>query len=398
MTPTKDAATRISKARIQLLLNAPFYATGVLRLATNIYTDEEWGRSGFPTDNLTACTDGYAIHYCESYVQKLSDKELMTLVAEEGLHCLLGHPYRRGNRDPVLWNLADDQAIFHLCKGTSWFELKDITIVPEYDRLSAEQIYAKMQQKQSQQPKGGKAGKGVATIRLNGYGDVIDGRDKDGKKLSPAMMAAAEQEWRVVREQAERLAKQAGKMPGGLERGLENMRHADIDWRDIPRQFVASAISTDYRWVPPNKRHVRNGLYMPSIQREGTGAVGVFIDVSGSVGQAEMDLFCGITQDFMDELKPSTLHVLFVDTKVQRHEQYQAGETLDFKTTGGGGTSFRPPFQFIEKHGIELDCALYLTDLESSEFPEEPPYRTLWVTTSRDLKAPFGEHIRIEEV
>lgn len=392
----KDTASRITKARIKLLLEAPFFATGALRLQTIVLGDEEWAQQfGGPQ---SACTDGYAVFYSDSYVQGLSDKEVITLVCEEACHCLLGHHCRRGSRDPVTWNLACDQAIFHTVKNATWFELKDITVVPEYDRLSAEQIYAKMQQKQSQKPKGGGGkGGGTITIRLGGYGQVIDGRDKDGKKLSPAMMAAAEQEWRVVREQAERLAKQAGKMPGGLERGMQDLRHADIDWRDIPRQFVASAISTDYRWVPPNKRHIWNGLYLPSVQREGTGAVGVFIDVSGSVGQREMDLFCGITQDFMDELKPSTLHALFVDTKVQRHEQYQPGETLDFKTTGGGGTSFRPPFQFIEKHGIELDCAVYCTDLGSDDFPEEPPYRTLWVTTSRTITPPFGEAIRIEE-
>jgi predicted metal-dependent peptidase len=61
---------------------------------------------------------------------------------------------------------------------------------------------------------------------------------------------------------------------------------------------------------------------------------------------------------------------------------------------GRGGTSFHPPFAYLDEEGIVPDTMIYLTDMMGA-FPEEPRYPTVWCATS-DIKAPFGETVRVK--
>ena len=59
---------------------------------------------------------------------------------------------------------------------------------------------------------------------------------------------------------------------------------------------------------------------------------------------------------------------------------------------GGGGTAFRPVFNWIVGSDIQPICAVYLTDLYGSDFGPVLEYPVLWVSTGADT-APFGEVI-----
>jgi predicted metal-dependent peptidase len=61
---------------------------------------------------------------------------------------------------------------------------------------------------------------------------------------------------------------------------------------------------------------------------------------------------------------------------------------------GGGGTDFRPVFEWVEESQTEPACLIYLTDLCCHSYPAPPDYPVLWVTESRRT-APFGETVRI---
>ena len=60
---------------------------------------------------------------------------------------------------------------------------------------------------------------------------------------------------------------------------------------------------------------------------------------------------------------------------------------------GGGGTDFRPPFDYVYENEIEVDSFIYLTDLECS-MPDEPDYPVLWVSTTART-ADFGKTIHL---
>jgi len=69
---------------------------------------------------------------------------------------------------------------------------------------------------------------------------------------------------------------------------------------------------------------------------------------------------------------------------------------IKLNPVGGGGTDFRPPFEYLESEDIIPAAAIYLTDGECYSFPEEPDYPVMWIIDNkRTADPPFGEVIRI---
>jgi predicted metal-dependent peptidase len=81
---------------------------------------------------------------------------------------------------------------------------------------------------------------------------------------------------------------------------------------------------------------------------------------------------------------------------VNHVDEFQSGDVLKFEMHGGGGTDFRPPFNYIEQYQIKPACFIYLTDGYGT-FPQQAPqYPVLWCITT-DVVAPWGQTIRIED-
>ena len=99
--------------------------------------------------------------------------------------------------------------------------------------------------------------------------------------------------------------------------------------------------------------------------------------------------------DIYKELKVEFL-VIVCDMQINQTFTYK--EKLKYtakELMGGGGTSFVPPFEYLEKHKIHPDGLIYLTDLEGP-FPNKPKYPVLWVSLVKGNKAPFGKTIYLD--
>ena len=94
---------RITIARVQLLLNHPFFGNLATRL--KIVEASDWCP--------TAATDGRHFYYNQYFVADLDDGELLFLMAHEVLHCVYDHMSIdvRQDRDPQLYNIAADYNI-----------------------------------------------------------------------------------------------------------------------------------------------------------------------------------------------------------------------------------------------------------------------------------------------
>jgi len=95
----------------------------------------------------TMATDGRRIVYDPAFVNSLQPAELEAVLAHEVLHCALGHHCRRGQRDPRLWNEAADLAINPLLVANGFSLPAGALIDPAFDNLSAEEIYARLVQR-----------------------------------------------------------------------------------------------------------------------------------------------------------------------------------------------------------------------------------------------------------
>lgn len=226
-------------------------------------------------------------------------------------------------------------------------------------------------------------------------GGVAEPEGKDGGAPSPAEMAMLEAELDGKIASAAQAAKGQGKLPAGLERMLVEALKPKIDWKDRLRKFVAKTIPSDFTWMRPSRRSMANGIYMPSVVKNGCGKLLVIIDTSGSIGNEELAQYWGEVTAIFEDCNPEQLVVMYCDAAVAGTDYFSFGETPVLRPRGGGGTDFRPPFRKVNKDGIQIQAAIYLTDGYGS-FPEkEPPYPVLWVITS-DVKAPHGETLRLE--
>jgi predicted metal-dependent peptidase len=383
-------------------------------------------------------TDGSRIVYNPAFVDQLKPAELEGTLAHEVLHCALGHQCRRGQRDPELWNVAADFAINPILIGNGFVLPAGALIDPAFNNLSAEEIYARLLQKRSEedgatkpqqqtnagggndtgpqgtdgtmpstprpdpshQPVSGQRGRTTdeavrpASVRPGGFGEVWDATDEHGQTASPAANRRQEHEWCIAAEQALRSAKAWGHDPAGIERPLSENRQSQQDWRAILRDFVAATTPSDYRWTPPNRRYIASGLYLPSVERRGMGEMVIAVDTSGSIGRHELEQFAGEISAISEEAQPEAIHVVYCDATVQSTQQFGPSEPVRLEPRGGGGTDFRPPFKWVAENDIAPVCFIYLTDLCCHSYPETPEYPVLWVTDSRRT-APFGETVRI---
>ncbi|HTF64931.1 MAG TPA: VWA-like domain-containing protein [Edaphobacter sp.] len=226
-----------------------------------------------------------------------------------------------------------------------------------------------------------------------GIGQVLDAPEPENGEGDT--VAEQARDWQIAVEQAENVAKLAGKLASGVTRSLEAAQAARVDWRELLRRAWSETIPADYSWTRPNRRHVWNGLYLPGIVREGVGEICIAVDCSGSINPRQLGLFEAEVRAILAGQQPRLVHVLYFDTEVQKVETYQAGQAVKLAPVGGGGTDFRPCFRWLEERGIAPQTLVFLTDLCGS-FPEQvPPYPVLWASTDT-RSAPFGLVIPME--
>lgn len=334
----------------------------------------------------TAATDGTTLFYNPEFVAGLTEAEQIFVVAHEAMHCTSRHMYRRGSRDHDLWNCAGDYFINALLKASGLAMPSDCLYDPKYDGLSTDEIYAKLKQEQNSKP---------AQDLTNGQGSPSKGC---GGLLDPSTASGSKSDldWQITLEQSAAIASKAGHLPAAFESVLKQQRQAQADWRQILRQFIEPLTPSDYSWQTPDRRQMSAGLIMPGISCDGLGSLAVGVDTSGSMSDDQLAMVGAELNAILADLQPDHVTVYFCDTVIQETREYSAGDSVDLKFKGRGGTAFKPVFEAIEAAGGAPACLLYFTDLESYDKPDQPSYPVLWITPLHTrVEEPFGSVVRI---
>lgn len=396
----QEGSRALTKARVSLIrgddATAAFFASLTMRLQPVVDFDID-----------TACTNGKELRYNPEFILGLDPKERVGVLVHEVLHCSNKHHTRRLHREPELWNIAADLAVNHIVTEAG-FKLPKCGVFAgqgEYKDMpvgkSAEWYYRELQKKQQpedQQPGGEPGGSG------DGDGDDVDGDGNPDPGGTGGVQDAAKDDagrersdgdWDVAVQQAENQAKGRGELPGCLSDNVEQNAPSQVDWKAVLRRFCQQLAKDDYSWSRPNRRYVAQGLYLPSLHSEKIGTIVLAVDCSGSCWSKEvLEAFAGELEGVLEVL-PSRLLILYHDTQVQGDvEEFNRDDPLVLTPRGGGGTSHRPVFDWIEKHEPDAAAVICLTDLETC-FPQPPAIPVLWCSTE-DHEAPFGEVLKIE--
>jgi predicted metal-dependent peptidase len=371
-----EAMQRMSGARRALVLDQPFF--GVLSLKLNMIEDNS---------EETLATDGKRLLFNSGYVESLLQSELVGVIAHEVLHCSNGHVWRRENRNADLWNEACDYAVNPIVLDAGMVLPQGLLVNPDYNGKSAEEIFATLQSKQSDQGGSGDS-KGDGKPDGSKCGKVID--------APPTDLPEIQADWSSAVLAAAKYAESAGKLPNGIDRLVQRIKNPPQDWRSILRRFVQQSAQADYSWKQPNSRYLYAGIYMPKLHSEAMGVLVVAVDTSGSIDQVILGQFEKEIDSISLEMRPEKIVVVYCDNDVRGTEEFVGDDFVSLNPKGGGGTDFRPVFDWVENEGITPACLVYLTDM-CGKFPENPPnYPVLWGDTLGHKQAPWGEKVTIE--
>lgn len=405
----KQAEKAMREARTMLIMNrdpgnlkksgnpatAAFFAVLAMRLELRA----EWGVQ-------TAATDGRLLVYNPAWVMRLTPENRVGIICHEVMHCAMKHASRRQGRDRRRWNIACDLAINSELVRCG-FKLPSkgcIPGVPPFEKApadkSAEWYYDALQNHAggTPQPAGGQ-GQGEGGEGQEGDQDDPGG---NGGVMEPGDGSQADQnqvatEWEVAVAQAHRSARERGKLAAGLERLVQETLKPKVDWREVLREFVTRHARNDYRWFPPNRRHIHAGLYLPGMRSEELGDLIVAVDTSGSINARLLAAFGAEIQAIVEQFD-AKVTILYCDARIQGVEEYTSQDgQLKLKMKGGGGTSHVPVFEWVDKNGGDSPCVVCLTDLYT-EFPDKAPtLPVLWcVYGNARPSAPFGQIVEVE--
>lgn len=375
-TALDELQRKVGKAKSLLILDHPFFGTACTKRPI-IYTDT------VPTAAMSATGQMYMnVDFCAP----LSVRQLMFLLAHEAMHYMLAHGLRRGHRDPKAWNVAADKVINDTLIDAGVGDFIDGGITLDGAReMAAESLYDENDDGDGEGP--------------GGLGnDIGDPTDADGQPLDDATIHQLEAEAKIDAIQSAKAAKAVGKLPASIERIIEELVNVTTPWYDILERFMAGKIKDGYSWNRPNRRFIARNIYIPGtdyVPKMGPVVIGV--DTSGSIGPDEIAMFNGHINRIIDTCNPEVVHVVYCDYDVAGVDEYTPEDfPVTIQCKGGGGTSFKPVFDWIDNNAIDPECVVYLTDGYGDQSEFTTNHETVWLTTGTEA-FDWGHVIKFEE-
>jgi predicted metal-dependent peptidase len=176
---------------------------------------------------------------------------------------------------------------------------------------------------------------------------------------------------------------------------------SSLSWPDMLREWLTKRSRNGWDAPFNNPIYQTTGLICAGRRTRNAGEVVLVIDTSGSIGQRTYDRFLSEAQAVLDDLKPDKLHLLSVSHVVADAVTLDVGDTVPTKLKGGGGTRFKPAFDWVAKHTYDVDVMVYLTDGYSDDLNDitDVEFPLLWLSTGeRAHRFKAGEVIEITDV
>jgi predicted metal-dependent peptidase len=404
MDPKLDREVRekLITARVGLLLRASFFGNLATRL--KLVNADEWCS--------TAATDGRHFYYNSRFINMLRPKEIEFLFGHEVLHCVYDHFGRRGDRDPMLFNVANDYAVNGDLKKHRVGEF--ITSVPclydsKFEGKSSEEIYDILYENAEKINMSDLIDK-LLDDHLDGDGDGEndnDGDDKDGKgrgrpKLNKEERQKIKDEIKEAVLAAAAASDGAGNLPAGVKRLIQDMTAPKMNWRELLRMQLESTIKSDFTWMRASRRGWHMDAVMPGMKNDELIDIAIAIDASGSIDERMLRDFLAETQGIMDQFQSYKIHIFTFDTRVYNPAQYNSDnlDTIcDYEVKGGGGTDFDCIFEYLKEEQIEPKRLVVFTDgYPFGSWGDENYADTVWIIHGNTtVVPPWGQYSYYEK-
>jgi predicted metal-dependent peptidase len=387
---------KLITARVGLLLKASFFGNLATRL--KLVNADEWCG--------TAATDGRNFYYNSRFIQLLRPKEIEFLFGHEVLHCVYDHFGRRGDRDPQLFNIANDFCVnADLIKHHVGEKITTVPCLydPKYDGMSSEEIYDILYEK-ADKIDIGKLLDQMIDEHLDGEGDgdSEDGKGKGRPKLTAEERQAIKDEIKEAMLAAAATVDGAGNLPAGVKRLIQELTEPQMNWRELLRMQLESTIKSDYTWMRASRKGWHMDAVMPGMKLDPMIDIAVALDASGSISETMLKDFLGEIQGIMESFPAYRIHVVTFDTEAYNPVQYDSenlDDICDYEIKGGGGTDFECIFNYLKENEIEPKRLVVFTDgYPFGSWGDENYADTVWIlhgTTT--IVPPWGQHAYYDE-
>ena len=394
---------KLITARVGLLLKASFFGNLATRL--KLINADEWCG--------TAATDGRNFYYNTRFIQLLRPKEIEFLFGHEVLHCVYDHFGRRGDREPQIWNIANDFCVNADLKEHGVGEF--ITSVPclydrKYNGWSSEKVYDDLMKNVKKISLGDLLDQ-MIDEHLDGEGDG-DGKGGDGEEVDGSGKGRpkiSEEERRAIRDEikeamlaAAATVDGAGNIPAGVQRLIKEMTEPKMNWRELLRMNLESTIKSDYTWMRASRRGWHMDAVMPGMKPDEMIDIALAIDASGSMDEGMLKDILSEVQGIMDSFPVYKIHVVSFDTQTYNPQQYDSDNLdsiVDYEVQGGGGTSFECFYEYFKENDITPHRLVVFTDgYPGGSWGDENFCEVTWIlhgTTT--IEPPFGTWAYYEE-
>jgi predicted metal-dependent peptidase len=233
----------------------------------------------------------------------------------------------------------------------------------------------------------------------DGKGEGAEQSTPDEAAVAPPPLSEQEKDtlqvqWQQRLAGAAQQAMQAGKLGGALARMVDHLLQPQLPWRMLLARYMTASARDDFSYMRPSRRE--GDAILPSLRSSQIDLV-VAVDTSGSIKAAEVEEFLAEIGAIKGQMR-ARVALVPCDTRIAPGAPwvYEPWEELALpdSVTGGGGTDFRPVFQWADAQGIRPDLLVYFTDA-AGQFPDhEPNFPVIWLVKGKE-KTPWGQRIQL---
>ena len=376
-TPQITIEKAISKAKIAMMMlpDTVFFSTLCTSLEVVITSEVP-----------TAGTDGRKLYINKSFFFGLTEAERVFLLAHETLHVAYLHCLRGQDKDQEIFNDACDYVINAELKQRKFSFIEGGLYEPQYEGMSAEDVYEKLIQNPNYKPK-------------CAMPDLLSPTGKPNSPvLTEAQAKAIEQEVMAKVTQAAMMAemsKQSGSIPSHIKRTLEELSKPKVNWKAVLSRFFSDMNKANYSWSKPNRKYLP--MYLPKLHSTNLGRVDFAIDTSGSITADQFNQFVSEVHGVLKMLNPSEIGVYQFDHALQGSNIVRnVRDIIKLPFKGGGGTS--PECAIEEFIKNKAQALIVLTDgYFNGNRLTDPKRPVVWVIYDNEsFIPPFGKAVHIK--
>ena len=397
----KEATDILIRSRARFMNKFPFY--GTLTTGLKLVHNDTWCK--------TAATNGNRFIYNAKFIIHQFKTEGMLginfVFCHEIHHCAYNHFTRKGNRHPLLWNIACDYYINNELKEyeqTNKYDAKNLLKVSDwvycdverFKGMTSEQIYDVLRNDKEFLKKLVEGSTGAMLVDEHPDFDDVFGEFYQ----SDDDLAQSQSEFRRRIIQAHSVSKGTKTtLPGRMQDLVDELTNPKIGWRQLLAKRLTSLIKVNYSWLRPSKKGQFHDIILPGMTPGEAVDIAIGIDTSGSISQAHLKVFLSEMVGIMQMFDQVRIHIFCFDVQWYNPKTYTKNDLHELKKyefKGGSGTDFDVIFDYCKQNLRERPKQLVVfTDMLPCGSWGDPTYcETVWIGVGSHCKTitpPFGK-------